>query len=130
MLAPLAVRTRYRWLITLAFIAFIVVLSLTPGLGRADDSVFSWLLFNTAKTVQKLMHVSVYAALAVLWMWTLEKVESKLLRIFLTLLLTVGLGVVLEVFQTRVPGRYGTFFDVLLNAIGAIAGLLLALLVL
>lgn len=130
MLAPLAVRIRYRWLITLAFIAFIVVLSLTPGLGRADDSVFSWLLLNTAKPIQKLMHVSVYAALALLWMWTLAKIESKPIRILLTLLLTVSLGVVLELLQTRVPGRFGTFFDMLLNAIGAVAGLLLALLIL
>ena len=59
-------------------------------------------------------------------MWSLEAVESRTARIALTFVLTVGLGAILEWYQTLVPGRFGTIVDALLNAIGAIAGLLLA----
>ena len=76
------------------------------------------------------MHVAVYAALALLWMWTLESVESRIVRIALTLIATIGLGAVLEWHQTRVPGRFGTLFDVALNALGALLGLAMALLLL
>ena len=51
------------------------------------------------------------------------------LRIALALLLSVGLGVALEWYQTQVPGRFGTITDMLLNAVGAIVGIFLAFLV-
>jgi VanZ family protein len=63
-------------------------------------------------------------------MWTLASIESRLLRIALTIIATIGLGAILEWQQTRVPGRFGTVFDVALNAIGALIGLALALLLL
>jgi VanZ family protein len=89
--------------------------------------MFVWLVVHTATPVQKALHVGIYGALAVLWMWTLEPIESRLLRIVLALVASVGLGALLEWHQTRVPGRFGTVLDVILNAAGAIAGLLLAL---
>ena len=52
------------------------------------------------------------------------------MRVSLSLIGTVGIGAVLEWFQTRVPGRYGTIIDILLNLIGACLGLLAALLLL
>ena len=126
----LDVSAPYRWALTLSFVLLITTLSLTPGHGSPDDSVFVWLLVNTAKPVQKLMHVISYAALAVLWMWTLSAVRSRAQRIAVTLLLTVALGLVLEVLQLGVAGRFGTISDVLLNVIGAIAGSILAIIVL
>ena len=76
------------------------------------------------------MHVATYAILAVLWMWTLESVESRIVRTALAIIATVGMGAVLEWHQTRVPGRFGTIFDVLLNTLGALVGLAIALLLL
>ena len=73
------------------------------------------------------MHVVVYAALALLWMWTLESIESRLVRITLVIIATVGLGAALEWHQTRVPGRFGTIFDAALNTLGALVGLAIAL---
>ena len=128
MLQLLSVPTTYRWLLTLAFIVAIVVLSVTPDQGRPDDSIFQWLIANTSTPVQKLMHVAVYAVLALLWMWTLADIESRLARVVLTLLCSVGLGVALEWYQTQVPGRYGTIVDVLLNVAGTVIGLGLAVL--
>lgn len=125
-----SVPTGLRWAITLAFAGLIVVLSVTPGVEKTGDSMFVWLVVHTATPLQKLLHVGIYAALAMLWMWTLEPIESRLLRITLTLIASVGLGALLEWHQTRVPGRFGTVFDVILNAAGAVVGLLLAVMLL
>ena len=130
MLQLLSVPTAYRWLLTLAFIVLIIVLSVTPDQGRPDDSIFQWLVANTSTPIQKLLHVAVYAVLALLWMWTLADIESRLVRIGLTLLCSVGLGVALEWYQTQVPGRFGTLVDVLLNVAGTVIGLVLAVLLL
>ena len=117
-----------RWGVTLVFAGLIVALSVTPGIARPGDNAFVWIVVNTPAPLQKLMHVAVYAALALLWMWTLESVESRTLRIALAFLATIGLGAALEWYQTQVPGRFGSLFDVALNALGAIVGLAMALL--
>ena len=127
MLKILAIAPGYRLAITLVFVGFVIALSIAPGIESPGDSMFSWLVVTTATPVQKAMHVAVYAALALLWMWTLQSVESRLARIALTLVATVGLGAILEWQQTRVPGRFGTVSDVLLNLVGAVLGLLAAL---
>ncbi len=119
-----------RWLVTGAFVALVVILSVTPGHGKSDDSGFVWLVAVTPPTVQKILHLIVYAMLAALWAWTLAGIESRPLRFALAFILTVGLGGILEWYQTQVPGRFGTLGDVLLNALGAAAGLLLAALAL
>lgn len=128
MLQILNIPPAYRWLITLAFVAVVIVLSVTPGKSQTGDTMFIWLLTHTPTAVQKLMHLVCYAMIAVLWAWTLETLESRVLRLCLALMLTVSLGAVLEWYQTKVPGRFGTIVDALLNATGAVAGLLLALL--
>jgi len=120
----------YRWLLTILFVGLVVILSVTPGRAQPGDSIFVWLVVNTPTPLQKLMHVAIYAALALLVMWSLEAVESRTARIALTFVLTVSLGAVLEWYQTLVPGRFGTIIDALLNAIGAVAGLLIGLLIL
>jgi len=117
-----------RWGVTLVFAGLIVALSVTPGIARPGDNAFVWIVVNTPEPLQKLMHVAVYAALALLWIWTLESVESRTLRVALAFLATIGLGAALEWYQTQVPGRFGSLFDVALNALGAIVGLALALL--
>ena len=114
----------------MALVALVVALSLAPGVARPGDSVFVWLVANTAPPLQKVMHVVVYAVLAVVGLWTLQSVESKSLRYLLALAVTLCLGAVLEWQQTRVPGRYGTLGDVFLNLIGIALGLLGALLLL
>ncbi len=126
----LSLPTTYRWLVTLLFVSIVVVLSVTPGRYQPGDSVFLWLVANTPTLLQKIMHIAVYAMLALLFMWSLETIDSRITRIVLTLVLTFSLGIVLEWYQTMVPGRFGTLVDVLLNIFGAILGLVAALLLL
>ncbi|MDH3416702.1 MAG: VanZ family protein [Gammaproteobacteria bacterium] len=122
----LSIPAVYRWLITILFVGLVVILSVTPGRAQPGDSIFVWLVVNTPTPLQKFMHVAIYAALALLLMWSLEAIESLIARIGLTFVLTVSLGAVLEWYQTLVPGRFGTIIDALLNAIGVVVGLLLA----
>ena len=125
----LSVPALTRWVVTLTFAALVIALSVTPGVARPGDSAFVWLVVNTPAPLQKLMHVVVYATLALLWMWTLASVESRAARITLVILLTVGLGAILEWHQTRVPGQFGTVFDILLNVIGTLIGIVAAFLI-
>jgi hypothetical protein len=120
----------YRCMVTLAFIAMVIALSIVPGRAEPGDSVFSWLVVNTAAPVQKTMHVAIYAALVVLWMWTLEAIGSRALRALLSVLLAIGLGALLEWGQLYVAGRFGTLSDVILNGVGALLGLVLAIVLL
>jgi hypothetical protein len=120
----------YRWALTLALVVVIVGLSITPGVARPDDNLFSWLYAGTPPPAQKVFHIVIYAMLAFLWMWTLDFIESTRVRVAITLLLTLGLGLALEWYQTQVPGRFGTLIDVLLNAAGVIVGVLVAIVVL
>lgn len=112
--------------ITGIFAALIVILSVLPGRPRSGDNVFIWLVTATPAPLQKLMHVAVYALLAILLHWTLEPVEPRGLRYFLVITLAVGLGAGLEWFQTTIPGRFGTLADVLLNLFGVLLGLVAA----
>ena len=126
----LSVPASARWVITVIFAAIVIALSISPGVERPGDNLFVWVIVRTPTLIQKIMHVATYAALAMSWMWTLASIESRLVRIALTIIATIGLGAILEWQQTRVPGRFGTVFDVALNAVGAVIGLALALLLL
>jgi len=119
-----------RWIITLAMVVAVIGISVIPGHARSGDSMFVWLVAATPTPLQKVMHFLVYASLTWLLAWTLEGVAPRWLRLTIAFALAVGLGAALEWYQTRVPGRFGTLLDVLLNAAGATAGLLAALLIL
>ena len=116
-----------RWLITLAFVALIVALSVSPGKSQYGDTVFVWIVEHTPSLVQKIMHVVCYAAMTALFAWSLESIDSLIARLLLSVVLALVLGTALEWYQTMVPGRFGTIVDAMLNAIGALLGLLVAM---
>jgi len=117
---PLAVRIA----LTLAVFIAIVIGSVVPGEARPGDGIFVWIVSVTPTLVQKLLHVVAYAVLAGLLMWTLDRITPLAVRIGAILAITVITGATLEWVQTSVPGRFGTLADVLLNAGGAVVGLL------
>ena len=115
-----------RLIVTLVLMVAIVTLSVVPGRPERGDSTFVWLLSTTPAPLQKLLHIVAYAVLALLWMWTLETINSIRLRVALAFAVTTAMGAVLEWYQTSLPGRYGTLTDVILNVVGSIAGLIAA----
>jgi VanZ family protein len=116
-----------RFGITLLLMAVIIVASIIPGRAQPGDSIFVFLVAKTPTFVQKMMHLCFYGFLTLLWVWTLEAVQSKLYRFAIAIVVAVSLGAVLEWYQTRVPGRFGTLLDVGLNVAGASLGLLAAI---
>jgi VanZ family protein len=112
--------------LTLSFMGLVMIASLTPGHHKPGDLVFTWLVVNTPTLIQKVLHVCLYALLVLLLAWTLADVQSKTCRLLIALLIAVTFGAVMEWCQTWVPGRFGTLYDVALNAAGAALGLLAA----
>ena len=117
---PIAVRC----LITLVFIVIVIALSLEPGVTQSGDSYFSWLVSSTPTFAQKVLHVIAYGMIAILWLWTLESMQPRNRRTIVAVALAITLGISVEILQTVVPGRFGTLFDVFLNAIGASGGVM------
>jgi glycopeptide antibiotics resistance protein len=126
----MAISIFFRWFITLAFVALIIILSVTPGRSETGDSIFVWLVASAPTLLQKIMHIACYAVLTFLFAWTLEQFGSMLFRLGIAFILAFGLGTALEWYQTMIPGRFGTLNDVLLNGLGALAGLAVAALLL
>jgi hypothetical protein len=116
---PLSVRLASTLLGTLA----IVVLSLTPDRSDPGGSAFVWLVHITPSTLQKSLHVVLYAWLTVAWIWTIR--SSLRGRLIAAFGIAVTLGAVLEWLQTYVPGRFGSLLDIILNAVGALIGVAL-----
>jgi VanZ family protein len=59
----------------------------------------------------------------------LEAVDWITARLLVPIALAVVFGALMEALQAFIPGRYGTLYDVMLNALGAGAGLIIALMV-
>lgn len=107
-----------------------MLVSLIPGHPKAGDSGFIWLIANTPTQIQKVLHVFFYGALTLLLAWTLEDIQPKTFRLLIALIIAVAFGAVMEWCQTKVPGRFGTVYDVALNAVGAALGFLAAVIIL
>lgn len=115
-----------RLVLTLCLMALVALLSLVPGDSGSARQGTGWLVVKTPVPIQKLMHVCLYAVLALLLVWTLEVMEVIAYRYAIAFLAAAGFGALMEWCQTRVPGRFGTFSDVGLDATGAAIGLLAA----
>lgn len=108
--------------VTLVYMAAILFMSSIPGVIPDDApalySIFTWIY----PSIQNLMHVPVYAGLAVLWCGVLNFRSSGFWRLAGACLITVGFGVFDEWFQSFIPGRYASAGDVMANALGAVIG--------
>lgn len=116
--------------LTLSFMGLLTFLSIVPGDPQPGDSSFVWLVAQTPRPLQKSMHVVLYGVLLLMLGWSFAGVRSRVGRFSLCSIIAIGFGAALEWYQTMVPGRFGTLFDVLLDASGAALGLLAALVVL
>jgi len=117
-----------RIVISLSFMVLLVVVSIIPGRAEPGDSAFFWLVAKTPTLLQKTLHVCLYGVLTLLLKWTLDATPAKLYSPVIAFAIAVFLGASLEWYQTKVPGRFGTIFDIALNAAGAALGLFAAIL--
>lgn len=108
-----------RWtLIALAYMAALFLLSSIPG----DQELGRRILFPPP-AVQNLLHVPVYAGLTWIWWKALAspKPAAKAGRILAAAAIAAGYGILDEIHQMHVPGRFASVTDALLNAAGAAA---------
>ena len=77
-------------------------------------------------TIQNLLHIPAYIVLAVLLLQIFQNYQTESWRRNALVLLCAGLiGILSEIIQIAVPGRYGGLTDIGLNFIGTIAGILI-----
>jgi VanZ family protein len=101
--------------------AVIALLSLIPGTPTEGDSVLVWAVARVSPGVQNLGHVVLYGILSLLWMRTLGRWGVGRIR-SASLIIAITFGILLELGQLQVPGRFGSLYDALLNALGAVIG--------
>ena len=100
-------------------IAGMAILWLLSSIPVAADQTMAGVF--VPKLLQKSMHVVAYGSLAVAWLWALGFEHGANAW---AVALTTAYAAVDEIHQTYVPGRTGSPRDVVLDACGAVVGLL------
>jgi VanZ family protein len=101
--------------------AIIFILSSVPG--EIADEAFNKVFIHLHPTVQNLLHIPLYGILQFLWLRSFFKLGKRRSGYFIICFgITIGYGFLDEINQRFVPGRYGSFEDMLLNVIGVCAG--------
>ena len=111
----------------LLIMAALYWLSSVPGISLPDDPAQYALFYWISPSLQNAMHVPAYACLAWAWHWALGAwLRSSTAQTISTCAIASTYGVFDEWHQSFVPGRYGSFTDVMLDIAGAVFGLWLA----
>jgi len=107
----------------LTYMAAIFLLSSIPDDGTPEslpEKVLQW----ASPGLQNLLHLPLFGGLAVAWYRALRPiVENRHAILLLVFLVTTVYAFLDEWHQLYVPGRYGSWTDVLLNLTGIIAAL-------
>ena len=115
-----------RIVLVIGFMVLLTFASLVPGRSEPGATLFIRLVAKTPTLLQKVLHVCLYGVLVLLLVWTLDSLQSRALQFLIPLFVVLAFGSIMEWCQTKVPGRFGTLSDVVLNAVGAALGLLAA----
>lgn len=111
----------------LLLMAAIFLLSSIPGDLEGDHFA---LLGYLKPTYQNLLHIPLYGLLQYLWLRTFYRHGKKGIVIILICLgITLGYGILDELHQIFVPGRYGSMVDMSLNFLGGCIGVAVFLLI-
>jgi VanZ family protein len=86
-----------------------------------DDGDLGRRILFPPPAVQNLLHVPVYAILTWLWWRALRAKTGRRPAVLLAAAIAAGYGILDEIHQMYVPGRFASITDALLNAAGAAA---------
>jgi VanZ family protein len=108
-----------RWSVTLAYLVLVNWLLLAPGKTFRD-------IHLVLAYQDKVAHFGIFGVLTGLLCWSVPAMRSRWRKRVLILLAMVGYGVAIECIQPLIPnsGRSFEWLDMLLDGIGATAGLL------
>jgi hypothetical protein len=81
-------------------------------------------IIDIKPVIQNLIHVPMFAVLSILFL-QISKIYQleRRKRYAVVILCSIGFGIINEVIQMVIPGRYGGLADIGLNLIGALAGI-------
>jgi len=98
----------------------IFALSSIPDTGRIEsqiDKIFHWV----SPELQNLLHIPLFGGLAGCWYWALKPwINGFENRIVTAFIITTIYSFFDEYHQLSVPGRFGSFTDLGLDAVGSI----------
>ena len=102
------------WLITLAYVTFLIVVNLTP----VEENKEGW-LDSIDQGMQNFLHVPAYSILMILVTLAMRtSMRNRLAGLILSALCCFGFGVFMEYTQGLVPGRVVHMTDMLRNGAG------------
>lgn len=101
-----------------------LLITATSSIPMDSRSVGSGPLTSLAPIIQNLLHIPVFGLLAYLWLRAFCTSKRPFAICWMSaLLFTIAFGVVDELHQAHVPGRYAGLLDIALNIIGAGLGI-------
>ena len=107
----------FRVFVSMIYLCIIVLISLLPATDLPKIPLFTG--------ADKIIHTLMYSGLTWLVCWMIYA-EKKHLWYYLTVLLTISWGVIMELCQLNMHlGRSFDYFDILGNSIGTLLGLLI-----
>jgi VanZ family protein len=114
---------KWEMVATAIYMLLILISSIIPMDREIKGFQF---LFSLKPGLQNLLHVPVFAFLSVLWFRIMRcfKIEYWL-KIIYIIIITCGYGVINEMVQMFIPGRYASLIDLCLNSIGSVFGIFL-----
>ena len=111
---------KLRIIVPLAYMLGIYALSSIPDTGRIEseaEKILQWV----SPEFQNFLHIPLFGGLAGCWYWALKPwVGVTNNKIAIAFIITTIYSFFDEYHQLSVPGRFGSFTDLGLNAIGAI----------
>jgi hypothetical protein len=104
------------------YTALVLLSSVIPMHGRVGH--FS-LAVGLTPIVQNLLHVPVFAVLTILWLQLMRGYSmTPYTKFLLVIISALSFGIINELIQSVIPGRYPGLVDLGLNLIGVILGAL------
>lgn len=117
---------RFLIVLPLLYMAGIYHLSSISGAADAQATPFHSLFVLLKPNVQNFLHIPLFGVLAWLWHFSLSAwTGSSSRRSLLALTISFGYGILDELHQALVPGRFASLTDVALNGLGALVAVLL-----
>jgi len=113
-----------QWLALLFTAVVILILagSLMPMAEIPEQEKTVW--EKIMSVITNLMHVPMYGVLTLVSLYYFECIRfSRPGGAVVSALIAMAVGVVVEVLQIYVPGRYGSFSDIGLNTVGMVGGI-------